>query len=314
MDSLPQEIVDEIIDNLPHSSLRSSSLVAKRWRKRSQQRALNKIDLRSEFMVNRWHIDTRSDPGGISSCIQSAGFPGIVEWKDRALFSRILRNFNSLRRLRMSNTEIPNEVLEDISRGEFGDRITALYFWDMRSSFVIPMILVFPNLQTLVVHNLTVSSTEPPFVHPAQSQRRTLDSLQVAWCTSGAVEALENLQLTASRLILDVQTENVQKLLIVSSLTVVELVLLGLCLLCVDRKSINDDPTDSLRKTTSHLIDLPPFPVLTSLKVLITAFEPSPHLINTLSPISSAPALESVELECLRQKLLSSNTWGDLDG
>ena len=69
-------------------------------------------------------------------------------------------------------------------------------------------------------------------------------------------------------------------------------------------------------QSTSHLIDLPPFPVLTSVKIFVAARDPSPQLINTLSHISSAPALASVELECWWQfflELAPSNTWDRLD-
>ena len=244
MDSVPQEIIDEIIDNLPHSNLRSSSLVAKRWRKRSQQRALDKIWIGSGSVVCRWHIDTRSDPGGIPSYVQSANFDGITEWEDPLLFSRVLENFNSLTTLSIAgDTEIPDEVLERISRGELCNRITVVSFRSMRSSFVIPMIPAFHNLQTLFICDLAPTSRGLKLVHPAPPSRKPLDLLRVAECTSVAVEALVNLHLASRRLIFDVQTENVQKLLVISSMTIVELVLLGVCLLCEDCKSIDDDFT-----------------------------------------------------------------------
>ena len=85
MDSLPQEIIDGIIDTVPHSSLRSCSLVAKRWRKRSQQRAFGFGDTQfsseSESEVNRWFADIQSDPNGISSCVKYASFFDI-KWSD----------------------------------------------------------------------------------------------------------------------------------------------------------------------------------------------------------------------------------------
>ena len=244
MDSVPQEIIDEIIDNLPHSNLRSSSLVAKRWRKRSQQRALDKIWFCSESVVCRWHTDTQSDPGRIPSYVQSANFDGITEWEDPLLFSRVLENFNSLTTLSIAgDTEIPDEVLERISRGELCNRITAVSFRSMRSSFVIPMIPAFHNLQTLFICDLAPTSRGLPLVHPAPPSRKPLDLLRVAECTSMAVEALVNLHLASRRLIFDVQTENVQKLLVISSMTIVELVLLGVCLLCEGCKSIDDDFT-----------------------------------------------------------------------
>ena len=50
----------EIIGNSPPSSLTSSSLVAKQWRKRSQQNAFNLIRFSFESKVNRWCMRART--------------------------------------------------------------------------------------------------------------------------------------------------------------------------------------------------------------------------------------------------------------
>ena len=263
-------------------------------------------------------MDTQGDPGGISSYIQRARFNNITEWKNPALFSHVLMNFNSLTTLLIFNTEIPDEVFERISHGELaGNRVTALYFLSMRSSLVIPMILAFQNLQILFIYNLTVTPREPPLPLPAPLQGRQLDSLRVVQCTNGVAEALANARFESRHLTLDVQTENIQKLLVLSSATVVELMLLGVYLLYVYHRSINGDFADFPESSTSHPINLPQFPALTSLKIFISGHAPSPHLINTLSPISSAPLLASIALECwwqLPSEPSPPNTWGHLDG
>ena len=61
MDSLPQELIDAIIDNVPQPSLPSCSLVAKRWRQKSQQRVLGTISFSSEHEVKRWCTDIPRD-------------------------------------------------------------------------------------------------------------------------------------------------------------------------------------------------------------------------------------------------------------
>ena len=53
MDSIPQELVDAIIDNVSQSSLPSCSLVAKRWLRKSQRRILGAISFSSEGEVKR---------------------------------------------------------------------------------------------------------------------------------------------------------------------------------------------------------------------------------------------------------------------
>ena len=126
MDSLPQEIIDEIIDDLPPSSIPSSSLVATRWRNRSQQHAFSSILLSSEPRANSWLIDSQSDQGGISSYVKFVKLSRILEWSDPRLFSRVLENFTSLTALQMDQVDIPDGALERISHGKLSKRITSL--------------------------------------------------------------------------------------------------------------------------------------------------------------------------------------------
>src|ERR1700753_3832338 len=184
MDSLPQETIDEIIDNPPHSSLRSSSLIAKRWRRRSQKRALDTIYFPSESKVNNWYTDTHNNTDGITSYVQAATFNGITEWSDPALFGRVLQNFSSLTTLGTYYMEMPDEMLGYISHGRLGKNITNLYLWSPRCSVstMISMIIAFPNLQNLVIDTLTTTSTETPPAYSALPRRRPLDNLRVVKC------------------------------------------------------------------------------------------------------------------------------------
>ena len=323
MDSLPQEIIDEIIGNLPPDSLRSSSLVAKRWQKRSQQRAFFSVYFYSESTVNTWYKNTwhpnpPGDPGRIPSYTQFASFYNISEWKDPALFSQVLGNFSSLTGLSICTTEIPEEVPQHISHGRHRRGITALNLWGPRCSLsaAISMVLAFSNLQILSVHSLPTTQRKLLLSHPIPPRMRPLDSLMVANCTSMAVEALVDLHLTSRRLSLDLHTKNIQKLLVLSSTTVVELVLGGVCSLYVDRKSVNDGLTDSWIQSTSHPIDLPQFPALTSLEISSSGYTPHPQLINALSSICSAPVLASIALKCWWHYTCNpdtSNSWDCLD-
>ena len=318
MDSLPQEIIDEIIDNLPHSSLRSSSLVARRWRKRSQQRAFNStIRFRAECMANSWDTDIQSDPGGISSYVQFVGFTHIDGWRDPALLGRVLKKFNSLTTLEISGGGIPNEMVERISRGELGRRLTALHLRSLRCSLsaLISIILAFPDLRDLIIHDLRIVK-ETPSTYSVPPSRRPLDSLLVRGRGSGPVaKALANHRFSSRRLTLDAQPQNIQKLLVVSSLAIVELVLVGVCSLNVNREIISDDFADLQDQSTSRLIDLPPFPTLSSLEIFVAGRNPSPHLINTLYPISSVPALASIVLgrQLFTFEPVASIGWDHLD-
>ena len=84
MDSLPQEIVDEIIDNFPRSSLRSSSLLAKRWRTRSEQRALYNILFAKESMVNG-ELLAHGHPERLRRSLVLRPIHNFTEWRDPAL-------------------------------------------------------------------------------------------------------------------------------------------------------------------------------------------------------------------------------------
>ena len=321
MDALPQELIDEIIDNLPCYSLHSASRVAKRWRRRSQQRLLSAVAFRSQGIVYGWYEETKSDPGGISSYVQSAVFSKVYKWEEPALFSCVLRNFFSLTTLSISLTEIPDEVLESISHwGEFTHRITTLHLRWLRqcslSGVILPMIFAFPNLQNLLLDRLSASPGELPQAYPVLQQRRLLDSLRVDGCKDQVTEAIADLQFTPRSLAVDVRTWSMQKLLVPLSMTLVELVLIGVYSSCVDHKSIDDsfpDQPDTMI-TDWHIAHLPPFPALTSLGIHVPDTL-TLHLIHALYSISSAPALASVTIEYTK-KLPSKQyhpTWDSLD-
>ena len=240
MDSLPQETIDEIIDNLPHSSLRSSSLVAKRWRKRSQQRALYKILFARESKVNYWHTDIRSSSSGNLSYVQFAEFNNIAEWNDPALFICVLENLTSLTTLCIFKTEIPDGLPERISHGDLGKKVTALHLRSPRCSLstLISTICAFPCLQKLSIDAFSDTSRKISPTYPVLPRRWPLHSLRVTRCEDRVAEALANLQFAPCSLILDVQTETIQNLLALSPATVVELEFQGVCSLCGDHRSI----------------------------------------------------------------------------
>ena len=192
-------------------------------------------------MVESWHTDIQIDPAGISSYVQSAGFKQIDEWNDPTLFIRVLKNFNSLTALGIYETEISDELLEQISRGELGQSIavTALCLHGLRCSLpaLISIILAFPTLWELTVVDFEIMPREAPLTYPALSPRRPLDSLVVRGLANREVaETLANNQFASRSLTLDAQPRNIQKLLTLSSATIVELVLKGMYPLCVDRK------------------------------------------------------------------------------
>jgi hypothetical protein len=198
MDSIPQELIDAIIDNVPHSSLPSCSLVAKRWRRTSQRRILSTISLSSKGEVDRWCTDIPPDSDGISSYVRHVKVKFIFYWAGPALFNRLLGTLSSLTKLSMYTIEITDELLVHI-----------------------------PDLKELCVRECNFMSGE---LHPTYSvtpQRRPLDSLEVFGCVGGIGRALAKSQFVSSRLFLDADIIGVEQLLMISSEAVVELKLHG---------------------------------------------------------------------------------------
>jgi len=229
MNSLPQELIDAVIDSLPRSSLLSSSLVAKQWRRRSQQRALERIKFRSEAQVSRWCTDFPQDPEGIVSYVHVAEFAGIGSWYDPTIFGRALKSLGSLTELWVSKTGIPDELPGQITRGELGKEITVLRFWwsSCTLATVMSVILSLPSLDVLSIAHPGVESKGPLQSHPVASQRTPLDLLGLWGNVGGIGKALTKSGFTFRRLSLDVDLSGVEQLIVLSSETMVKLTLYG---------------------------------------------------------------------------------------
>ena len=195
----------------------------------SQQRTFRVIRFPNEATVNNWYMDTRNEPDGIASYVQVAKFRRITKWTDPTLFIRVLESFTSLTRLWTLDTEIPDEILEHVSHGELGRRITALHLRAPRCSIstVISMSLSLPNLQKLSVDNYRITPGETPSTYPVLPRSGPLNWLFVSGYVEEVVEALANSQFTSHRLLFDFRIRNIQKLLISSSTIIRELMLVG---------------------------------------------------------------------------------------
>jgi len=229
MDSIPQELIDAIIDNVIQSSLPSCSLVTSRWQRKSQQRVFGTITFSSEGKVKRWCTDVPQDLDGISSYVRHVKVVDIRSWTEPALLGRMLGSLSSLTALSMYKIKIPNEFPGHISRGEFGEGITTL---DLRSLFcglptLTSMILSLPNLKELRVGGRETIAKAPLPTHSVAPKRGPLDLLKLYGPSHRMGEALAEFRLTSRHLSLDVVIKNVGRLLSLSSEMVVELTLRG---------------------------------------------------------------------------------------
>ena len=229
MDSLPNELIEAIIDDIPPSSLHSSSLVARRWRTRSQQRILDFITFSSEDKVDRWYSDVQRVRNRIASYVRSAEFRRIDSWNEPALFGRVLEGLCSLTTLEVTACAIPDELPGQISRGMCGRGITTLFLQssDCELSTITSMILSLPDLKRL---NVLVSGTtlRDPSSTPITPQRRSLDMLELYYFASEVTEDLIQAQITSRNICLDSAISGAHRLIAISSETLVALTLEGL--------------------------------------------------------------------------------------
>ena len=317
MDSLPQELVDAIIDNLPRSSLRSSSLVAERWRTRSQQRAFGFMRFLSEYEVDRWHSDIQGERSKILSYVHTVQFRSISSWwNEPALPGRVLKGFPSLTTLMIHASVIPDELPGQISRGEFGRGITTLYilYPFCLLSVTVSLILSLPDLKELAVslnHQGGVSSASS--VTP-----KTLERLELRQHTSGVSEVLIRSQFKSKYLCLGSNDSNAQRLFALSAETLVGLRLDGvwICGFLTAKAMIAIFADHRTRSPIHALISPPSFPSLTSLWISVFEGEPTHWLTSTLSSITSTPTLGVVEIQYASDKVynLRSDKWDDVDG
>jgi hypothetical protein len=228
MDSLPQEIIEAISDNLPNYSLHSSSLVARRWRTRSQQLVLRSIAFSSENEVGHWYLDIQRSQGRIVSYVHSVEFRKIRSWNEPELLSCVLKGFCSLKSLKTSGCAIPDELVDQISREEFGRGITtlSLRFPHCRLSTITSVILSLPDLKklTVVLDDKTSGQPLPTSIAP---RRRSLDLLELRMCANEVAEALIRSRFTFRHISLGSLISSIHRLIAVSSETLVVLTLEG---------------------------------------------------------------------------------------
>lgn len=109
---LPQEIVDEVIDNLAFDfkTLRSTSLVRKSWTHRSRLRLFHFIPFNSLDQLERWSLSISSDPNGIASYprVILLSLDGPKSWVEPVYLDEFcdhFRSFSAVERLAISGLE-----------------------------------------------------------------------------------------------------------------------------------------------------------------------------------------------------------------
>jgi hypothetical protein len=229
MESLPQELIDKVIDILPHSSLYPCSLVGRRWRRRSQELFFALVTFRSERSLVLWCTNIPQDPGGIPSYVRSAEFHDIHFSREPALFGRILKTFTSMTSLEITIADLPSSL----PFGEFGRNIEYLVLLSPRCTVATIRALVFslPNLESFSLFGGVRGdpfSENPLSILPHAPQRRQLVELKLYGTASGVGIALAECGFTSRKLSTSVSGAGLEQLLTLSSEVIVELQLYGM--------------------------------------------------------------------------------------
>ena len=309
MDSLPQELIDRIIDHLPYPELPSSSLVANRWKRHSQQQYFDFVIFWFEDQIALWDMNIPRDPDGIPSYVHHVQVRNIRSWDNPAIFVRVLKTFSSVESLVMSGANIPplDEVMGPVSFGEFGKALTSLTLLSQSctSATIMSFILSFSNLKELVIEHVGIASEdlEPLSALPDTSHRESLRRLVLQGVPNALGTALVQYRFTCNSLDLDVYSHGGEQLIALSSETLVKLSLQGRRShgfpgkrSDTDGSTFTIDHDFAIRKVHIPLpeVHLPPLSVLGRVEIQLHSEEVSVRLVDFLSSIRSAPVVSFI--------------------
>jgi len=163
---LPQEIVDEVIDNLVFDSgtLKSISLVRKSWTHRSRRRLFYFLQIESLGRLEQWSTIISADPQGIAS------YPRVVtlvsnskSWLEPANLARFydhFRSFSRVERLTISGLD-GTKFDETLTVHYFGNFAATVRSLDLRTAIGTPASLLSFICAFPLVDDLTIKYPNP---------------------------------------------------------------------------------------------------------------------------------------------------------
>ena len=170
-EGLPQEIIDEVIDNLAFDfeTLKSTSLVRKSWTHRSRRRLFSFVPINSLDRLEQWSLSISSDPNGIASyarvILLSHHTP--KSWVEPANLDRFydhFRSFSRVERLVISGLQTAKFDVTSTPR-YFGNFAATVRSLELRTTVGAPasllsFICAFPLVDDLGIQlpNVTVGS------------------------------------------------------------------------------------------------------------------------------------------------------------
>jgi len=328
MESLAQELLDAIIDDIPPLNVQPCSLVAKRWRKRSQQSYFRRLFFASESQVVRWHTNIPQDPNGIPSYPKQVLFRCIPSWDDPTLFNRVLKCFSRVKTLVILETAVTQDnPYNAVLPTEFGRGLTSLHLCSPLCTLptLISLILSLPNLKELFINGGAKVESVVPIPPDAIWRREALELLELSNVPNDVMDSIARCGITSRGLSVSAGDVAMKRVLANSSETLVELILQGTRnpgfqnAQVILTSSPDAYPPLGPSYTVSPTPRLPPFPALTTIGVGTRSSYPSAHLTSILSCIRSAPALSSVNfsyqnmIEPAAEDIPTSSRWIELD-
>ena len=213
----PQELVDEVIDNLENPrDLRACSLVSSKWLERSRRKLFATISLNT-WNFDQWRKNITPGPCGISTYVRSLALRqarSIVSLEPETLMG-IMDHLTSFRRLKSLFLQDVNfEGLFDkpsLTRcfGHFGVSVRSLQLHGIRTdmSTMLFFISLFPNLNCLTISSPLLSSGELEVPEGILPLRGTLRLSGIGVARSTLLQALllvplhlEELSITRSQI------------------------------------------------------------------------------------------------------------------
>ena len=170
----PQELVDEVIDNLDSSrDLRACSLVSSKWLERSRRKLFANVCLNT-WNFDRWQRNIPPGPNGISTYVRSLALrqaKSIISLEPETLMG-IMDHLTSFRRLKsLSLQDVGFDDFFDGPSltecfGHFGRSVRSLYLHCIKTNIgtLLFFVNLFPNLDHLTISspNLTSGATQQP--------------------------------------------------------------------------------------------------------------------------------------------------------
>ena len=105
MYSVPQELLNEVINNVPRQDMPASSLVARRWRRPSQQRNFEFVLFLSDDVIF-WEANIPQNPNGIPSYVRHVRFKHFPPRLEPGILSLVLKTFTLMASLDIDNTHL----------------------------------------------------------------------------------------------------------------------------------------------------------------------------------------------------------------